>query len=379
MMLVGLLGHGVVGSGVRKIIDEAQTPDTACLCVKRILVKDEAEMVESRMTQNIDDILNDSEIEIVVECMGGKEPAHTFVKKAIEAGKHVVTSNKKMLAAFADELFPLAREHGVRLMYEASVGGGIPWIAELGRIRRIDDVDMFEGIFNGTTNYILSRMDQENQEFDEMLAQARKLGYAEADPTDDIDGYDVRYKTALSCMAAFDLHVVPETIPVYGIRHILKKDMEYAHKHGCAIRLLGRGSHKDGVLQCSVMPAFVPTGGTYAGVPLNYNAITSVSRTLGTAVFTGQGAGSLPTAHAVVQDMIDIAMKNPYAQRGLKEAVPDLSGQVVCYIRNGNVKKEYVGEIIDSDTVITVPLSYGQLGAIVKESPEAMVIEVEKK
>lgn len=378
-MLVGLLGHGVVGSGVRKIIDDAKTPEAACLCVKRILVKDEAEMIESRMTQNIDDILNDSEIEIVVECMGGKEPAHTFVKKAIEAGKHVVTSNKKMLASFADELFPLARKHGVCLKYEASVGGGIPWMAELGRIRRIDEVEKFEGIFNGTTNYILSRMDQENQNFDEMLAQARKLGYAEADPTDDIDGYDVRYKTALSCMAAFDLYVVPETIPVYGIRHILKKDMDYAHEHGCAIRLLGRGSHTDGVLQCSVMPAFVPMGGTYASVPLNYNAITSVSPTLGTAVFTGQGAGSLPTAHAVVQDMIDIALNEPAAQRGLKHAVPDLSGKVVCYIRNGNVKKEYVSETIDSDTVITVPLSYEQLGEIVKESAEAMVIEVEKK
>lgn len=377
-MQVGLLGHGVVGSGVRRIVDGMNADKTACLCIKKILVKDESEMVEERMTQNVEDIILDPEIQLVVECMGGKEPARTFVARALENGKHVVTSNKKMLASFGNELFELAKKNGVKLLYEASVGGGIPWMAELRRIRRIDEIESFEGIFNGTTNYILSRMNAEGCGFDEMLAQAQLLGYAERDPSDDIDGYDVAYKTALSCLAAFDSFVNPEDIPVYGIRNITEKDMEYAGKHGCSIKLLGRGRQNDGILQCSVMPCFVPQGGTFAAVPLNYNAICSVSETLGKAVFTGQGAGSLPTAHAVVQDMIDIATGADIADHVITPCCVDESAEVTCYIRHGSIPCEYVAETVDEDTVITVPLSYAKLKELTENKRGVMVVEVKK-
>lgn len=377
-MLVGLLGHGVVGSGVRRIIDDMNKEKDACLCVKRILVKDDSEVVEERMTQDINDILNDPEIGMVVECMGGKEPAHTFVKQALEKGKHVVTSNKKMLATYAEELLETARENNVKLLYEASVGGGIPWMADLKRIRRIDCVESFEGIFNGTTNYILSRMYDEGCDFDVMLAQAQKLGYAERDPSDDIDGWDVGYKTALSCLAAFDTVIDPKDVPVYGIRHITKKDMEYAKANGYGIKLLGHGSFKDGRVECGVMPCFVKSGSTYAAVPLNYNAISSVSPTLGKAVFTGQGAGSLPTAHAVVQDMIDIAVSAEIADHPVVKAVPDMEKTVTCYVRGGNIPAEYVCEKIDEETVITTEISYAMLAELVKDTPACMVIEVKK-
>ena len=148
------------------------------------------------MTLNVNEILNDPEIDVVVECMGGLEPAHTFVKKALENGKYVVTSNKKMLATCCSELFDIARKNNVTIHYEAACGGGIPWMASLDRTRRVDDIQSFRGIFNGTTNYILERMKQEGRNFDDMLKEAQKLGYAEQDPSDDIDGYDVRYKVS---------------------------------------------------------------------------------------------------------------------------------------------------------------------------------------
>ena len=196
-MKIGLLGHGVVGGGVRKIIDEGATWEVRELEVVRILVKDEVEMTDPRTTMDPDDILNDPQIEVVAECMGGLEPAHTLAKKALQKGKHVVTSNKKMLATYCEDLFETARQNGVTVHYEASCGGGIPWMASLDRTRRVDDIDSFRGIFNGTTNYILSRMYSEGTDFAQMLKEAQKLGYAERDPSDDIDGHDVKYKVVL--------------------------------------------------------------------------------------------------------------------------------------------------------------------------------------
>ncbi|MBR3348536.1 MAG: homoserine dehydrogenase, partial [Solobacterium sp.] len=227
MNKIGLLGHGVVGSGVRKIIDDGATWEVRELEVSRILVKDESELTDPRCTLDFDEILNDPEITIIAECMGGLEPAHTFAKKALEKGKYVVTSNKKMLATFCEDLFETAVKNGVTVHYEASCGGGIPWMASLDRTRRVDDIDSFRGIFNGTTNYILERMKKEGKDFDEMLAEAQKLGYAERDPSDDIDGFDVKYKVSLSCVKAFDTLQDIDDITTFGIRNIRKEDLQY--------------------------------------------------------------------------------------------------------------------------------------------------------
>ena len=305
-MKVGLLGHGVVGSGVRKIIDDRLTWEVRELEVTRILVKSEEEMTDPRTTLDVNDILNDPEITVVAECMGGLEPAHTYAKKALEAGKHVVTSNKKMLATYCGDLFETARAHGVTVHYEASCGGGIPWMASLDRTRRVDDIRSFRGIFNGTTNYILERMFHEGRDFDEMVREAQKLGYAEQDPTDDIDGYDVKYKVALSCVKAFDSIIDTDSVLTYGIRNITKEDLKYCRDNGYVCKLIGRGEWSGDYISAMVMPSFLRKEDIFSNIPLNFNIIESDSLTLGTASFIGQGAGSLPTAHAVVQNIIDI-------------------------------------------------------------------------
>ena len=305
-MKIGLLGHGVVGSGVTAITDSCAVKKVRRLEVTKILVKDEWELTDPRCTQNPDDILLDPEIEAVAECMGGLEPAHTFVRRALEAGKHVVTSNKKMFAAYCGELFELARENGVTIRYEASCGGGIPWISNLTRIRRLEPVTSFRGIFNGTTNYILSRMTATGSEFDQNLAEAQKLGYAEKDPTDDIAGYDVRYKTAITAMKAFGVITDASDIPALGIRNAAAEDIRWSTENGYALKLFGAGNDLPDAVSLWVMPVFVSTKNVFAHISDNFNAVESDSKDLGRAMFVGQGAGSLPTAHAMVQDLLDI-------------------------------------------------------------------------
>ncbi|MBQ9328534.1 MAG: homoserine dehydrogenase [Solobacterium sp.] len=305
-MKIGLLGHGVVGSGVTAITDSCAVKKVRRLEVSKILVKDESELTDPRCTLNVEDILEDPDIEVVAECMGGLEPAHTFVARALGSGKHVVTSNKKMFAHYCEELFALAEENGVSIRYEASCGGGIPWMTNLARVKRLEAIESFRGIFNGTTNYILSRMAETGSEFAENLAEAQRLGYAEQDPTDDIDAHDVKYKTALTAVKAFNTLVDLDSIPTYGISNVAAEDFSWGKEHGLTLKLLGAGKAGEEAVSLYVMPVFVKSGDIFANVNANYNAVQSDSRTLGEAVYIGQGAGSLPTAHAVVQDLLDI-------------------------------------------------------------------------
>lgn len=346
MMKIGLLGHGVVGTGVTRIIDAGKTDETAQLCVRRILVKDEAEKKEDRETVNYADILEDEEITTVVECMGGLEPAHTYLMNAINHGKNVVTSNKKMLAAFFDELMSAAEENGVQVLYEATTGGGIPWICSLNDIRRIDEVFSFRGIFNGTTNYILSAMKEKQAGFDDVLKEAQQLGYAERNPSDDIDGYDVRYKTVLSSAAAFDAVLAPAEVPAFGIRFITKEDMEYAKASSRTIKLIGQGRKTARGVSACVMPVMLKENDYLSRISSNINAIECTSETLGTAGFVGQGAGSLPTAHAVVQDLIRLEQGQKKKERYLAACPVDNSREEgVFYIRTG--RPECFREVLD--------------------------------
>lgn len=378
-MKIGLLGHGVVGKGVTEIIDRAGTEETAALEVVKILVKDEWEMTDPRTTMNADEILDDPQIDVIVECMGGIEPAHTFLERALKNGKHVVTSNKKMLASCCGELYALANEHGVTIRDEASCGGGIPWMASLERIRRIDEISRFRGIFNGTTNYILSRMCDEEEDFDEMLKNAQELGYAERDPSDDIDGHDVRYKVTLSCIKAFGIVPDMDEIDTFGIRYIRRRDLDYARSQGRVCKLIGTGEKKDGHISASVMPVFLKKEDVLANVSLNYNAIESDSGTLGTAVFIGQGAGSLPTAHAVVQDIIDVDTNRHAALTKTDEAHVCNEELKTFYVRSENIGlyADIQKEKVYDDAVITKPVALRELSRIIRENNDTTVFAAE--
>ncbi len=372
-MEIGLLGHGVVGSGVTKIINEQQINN---LNIKKILVKDETEIQGNNFVLQADEILDDEDIDIVVECMGGIEPAYSYVKKALSNKKHVITSNKKMFAAKAIELLTIAKENNVSFKYEASCGGGIPWMSSLDRIKRIDEVKQFQGIFNGTTNYILSRMTNEAISFEEVLKEAQKLGYAERDPSDDIDGYDVRSKVLLSCLKAFDIVVNQENIITFGIRHISEKDIDYAKSVNCTIKLIGKGIHTNNKVIAYVMPTLLKNNSPLANIQLNFNAIESYSTTLGKACFIGQGAGSLPTAHAVVQDLIDITLGQDLSIGEVTSGVIDNSQQENSYyIRSTDLTPflTIIEKQIAEDVIITKPTSLIEVDKLIKQSKDAQL------
>jgi len=380
-MKIGLLGHGTVGSGVRKIVDEKKTKEISELEISKILVRYEKDITDQRMTVDIHDIVEDPDIDVVVECIGGDEPAFSYVQAALFNGKHVVTSNKKMLVNHLGELLETARTRGVCLKYEAACGGGIPWMSNLDRTKRIDDIDSFRGIFNGTTNYILSKMSDEGSEFAVALKEAQDCGYAEFDPSDDIDGMDTAYKVVLSSCKGFGILANIQDIDIYGIRHISAKDIAYACKHGYVCKLIGSGIKSDSSVSGTVIPTFIPKQNIFATIPANFNAIESDSKTLGKMTYVGQGAGSYPTAHAVVQDLIDLVLhQDTEVSFGVSVCVDNKSRVSSFYVRSVNLNRmeEVIEERIDEDTCITKRMSFVELASVMKtlEDDAVFVAEV---
>ena len=300
-MRIALLGYGTVGRGVDDIV-RTRVPEVE---VARILELPDR-LTEARMTSNYDEIAQDPSIDLVVECMGGIEPAHEFICRALEARKHVVTSNKAVVAEHFAEFARLAEKNGVSFLIEASVGGGIPWLASIHKVRRIDEISSFSGIMNGTTNYIIESMRREDLDFDVALGRAQELGYAERDPSADIFGIDVANKTIISACVAFDVDCV-RGLPVTGIRTLTKGDLRLLASRGLTTKLFGRGVCKDGRYAVSVEPVAIPLASMEAAVPSNYNIVSLEGFTIGSLKFYGQGAGSLPTGNAIVQDVIDVA------------------------------------------------------------------------
>ncbi|OUP38269.1 homoserine dehydrogenase [Olsenella sp. An188] len=300
-MKIALLGYGTVGRGVDEIIS-ARVPS---LEVARILELPDR-LTDPRMTASFDDILADEQVELVVECMGGIEPAHTYLMAALESGRHVVTSNKAVVAAHFGELARAAAAHGVGLYLEAAVGGGIPWIAGVEKVRRVDEVTSFSGIMNGTTNYIVDAMRRDGADFAEVLAEAQRLGYAERDPSADVDGLDVLNKTIISASVAFGV-ACEKNLPTSGIRNLRASDLALFAAHGRTVKLLGRGVREAQRYAAAVEPVAVAAGSLEASVPSNFNLVTLDATTVGELKFYGQGAGSLPTGNAIVQDVLDCA------------------------------------------------------------------------
>lgn len=300
-MRIALLGAGTVGGGVIEIVDSA----VPSLEVVKILTLPNT-YEDPRVTYDIKDIVEDPTIDCVVEAMGGLEPAHSFIMRCLNAGKSVVTANKAVVAAYLPEFSQAASKAGVGFFVEASSGGGIPWIAAIEKARRTDTITQISGILNGTSNYIIYRMATLGASFDEVLKEAQALGYAEADPSADIDGIDVVNKCIISTTLAFNT-LCRRDIPVMGIRNLAKEDLEAFGAMGYGVRLMARATQDGQGYAAAVEPVLVPAASLEANVPDNFNLATLVGNFVGPLKFFGQGAGALPTGDAIVQDLLDCA------------------------------------------------------------------------
>ncbi|MBQ4071651.1 MAG: homoserine dehydrogenase [Clostridia bacterium] len=344
-MKVAILGYGVVGSGTYEILDKAG------YTVGKILdIRPHPELGDV-LTTDFDDILNDKEIGVVAEAIGGLEPAHSFLVKAIKAGKHVVSSNKHLICTYYDELHSLAREMGVTVRFSASAGGGIPWLHNLCRATRCDKITRVSGIMNGTTNFIIDAMITDGADFSDVLAMAQSLGYAEADPSADIDGLDTARKTAISSSIAFNTEISEDDVSVFGLRNIKKCDIEYIKgKLNKSIRYVGTGVMSDGAVSTFVEPLIIGEDSLFAGVKKNNNMISLVGENVGELSFFGQGAGKYPTGVSVAQDVIDI-VNGDFALITPGQSINVDNGAVTkqYYVRT---KADVPSDLIDSLTKI---------------------------
>lgn len=314
MINVAVLGYGTVGSGVVEVINTNHESINKRagqeINVKYVLdLRDfPGDPVEKILVHDYEQIVNDPEVDIVVEVMGGVEPAYTFVKKALLAGKNVCTSNKALVADKGRELMDIAREKNINFLFEASCGGGIPIIRVINSSLTGDEIDEVTGILNGTTNYMLYKMSTEGCEFDTVLKEAQQKGYAEADPTADVEGYDTCRKIAILSSLAYSEYFDYKDIYTEGITKITPEDMEYAAKLGRTIKLLGTSRRNaDGTCYAMVAPFLIGRDSPLYSVNDVFNAVFVHGNMLGDAMFYGSGAGKLPTASAVVGDIVDAA------------------------------------------------------------------------
>ena len=321
---VALLGVGTVGTGVYKLIqrraDVMVRTIGAEMEVSKILVhnlnKQREGIDASLLTDNWQEIVNDPEIQIVVEVMGGIEPARTMILEALHAGKHVVTANKDLLAAHGKELLDAAEEKHCDLLFEAAVAGGIPIIRPLKQCLAGNEINEVIGIVNGTTNYILTKMFEENMSFEEALAKATELGYAEADPTADVEGLDAGRKVAIMASIAFHSRVVFDDVYTEGITKITADDIAYAKEFDSVIKLLGVAHNTEGGIEVGVYPMLLNKEHPLASVRDSFNAVFVHGDAVDDAMFYGRGAGELPTASAVMGDIIDVARNIAYGCNG---------------------------------------------------------------
>ena len=312
---VALLGSGTVGTGVYKLIErqreELPHKVGAGLTVSKVLVRDKNKKREgidpSVLTDQWEDIITDDEIQIVVEVMGGIEPARTYITEALQAGKNVVTANKDLMAVHGGELLDIASHNGCDLLFEASVAGGIPIIRPLKQCLAGNYISEAMGIVNGTTNFILTKMKEDGMDFGEALQLATDLGYAEADPTADIEGYDAGRKLAIMASIAFHTSVTFDDVFTEGITKITAKDMRYAKEMGCSIKLLGIAKNTETGIEVKVHPTMIPENHPLAAVNDSFNAVFVHGDAVDDAMFYGRGAGALPTGSAVVGDIMDVA------------------------------------------------------------------------
>ncbi|MBS3900158.1 MAG: homoserine dehydrogenase [Dethiobacter sp.] len=330
VLRIGFLGLGTVGTGALKILEkngvEISRKLGLRLEVKRVAVRNLNKLRDTNLapgifTDNTDHVVNDPEIDIVVEVMGGVDNARKAITRALENGKFVVTANKDLLAQFGVELLAIAKNQGKNIFYEASVGGGIPLIRPLKHCLAANRIEKVMGIINGTTNYILTKMSCEGREFEEALAEAQEKGFAEADPASDVEGRDAAYKLAILASLAFSSKIDLDDIYVEGIGGVKLRDIRYAQELGYTVKLLAMGEETEGRLKLRVHPTLIPTLHPLAAVANEFNAIFLVGDAVGEVMFYGRGAGSLPTGSAICADIIDAARCiNNEVENGIVEA-----------------------------------------------------------
>ena len=366
MVSIAIMGHGVVGSGVAEIFTTQKQKLYASIgeevYVKKIL--DLREFPDSpladRFTKNFEDIINDLEIRVVVEVMGGLNPAYDFVKRCLKAGKSVVTSNKELVAAHGAELLEISKETNTNFLFEASVGGGIPIIRPMSQCLVANNVDEIAGILNGTTNFILTKMIEDGMQFDDALKLAQELGFAERNPAADIEGHDACRKICILASLAYGKHVYPDSVHTEGITKITLEDVRYAEAFHCVIKLIGSVKRlADGKIDIIVAPMLVPNKSQLANIDYEFNGIMVRGDCTGDVVFYGKGAGKLPTASAVVADVIDCCkhLKTRkflyWADGNGKNILPWEESSRAMYVRaNGSNVAEKAEKLFGEVTVI---------------------------
>ncbi len=314
---IGIAGFGTVGTGVVRTLEESadliEQRIGRTIVIKSILVRDLEKVracalpASAQFTTQANDLTDDPEIDIILELMGGIEAPSALISRALDNGKHVVTANKALLAEAGAELFRKAEEKGLSLLYEASVAGGIPIVQTFKESLASNTIQSFLGILNGTSNYILSQMTTEGMDFDTALAQAQELGFAEADPTLDIDGHDAAHKLVLLIRLAYGVEYPYTEMPVHGIRHMHKLDIAIAREFGYRIKLLAQARLVDGAIEAGVFPTLLHHRFLMSNVGGSYNAVRVEGNAVGSLFLHGPGAGDMPTASAVVADLLTIA------------------------------------------------------------------------
>ena len=376
MINIAVLGYGTVGSGVVEVIrTNHETINKRAgeeIKIKYVLDLREfpGDPVEEILVHDFEQIVNDPEVDIVVEVMGGIEPAYTFVKRALESGKSVCTSNKALVAKHGPELMEIASAKNINFLFEASCGGGIPIIRALNSSLTADEIDEITGILNGTTNYMMYKMATEGSEFDAVLKEAQQKGYAEADPTADVEGYDACRKIAILSSLAYGRFLNYEDIYTEGITKITPEDMEYAEELGMTIKLLGT-SRKigDDSFYAMVAPFLVGQTSPLYSVNDVFNAVFVHGNVLGDAMFYGSGAGKLPTASAVVADVVDEAkhlhrnIMTNWSSRPLKLMTMDeVEGRFFVRVKGTTV--EQVETVFDNVQIVNLKNLPGEFGFI---------------
>ncbi|WP_069363647.1 homoserine dehydrogenase [Salisediminibacterium beveridgei] len=390
-MMIGLLGFGTVGTGVLQIVRDHQDKlvhQVGCpIEISRILVNDldkdrGIHVEEGMLTLNADDILEDPEIDVVIEVMGGTGDARKYIRKALEQGKHVVTANKDVMAEHGSELLTLANKTGTDLYYEASVAGGIPILRTLVEGLASDRITKMMGIVNGTTNYILTKMTKEGRLYDEVLQEAKALGYAEADPTSDVEGIDAARKISILGTLGFSMNLDLSDVSVTGMTGITSEDIQYAEQLGYTMKLIGLANRCEDKVEVSVEPTLIPNEHPLASVDDEFNAVYVYGEAVGETMYYGPGAGKFPTATSIVSDLVAVLRNKRLGVNGKSLVIPQFDKKLKTdeeifskyFVRIhakdqpgtfGNLTDVFGTCDISLEKILQVPLNEGRLAEII--------------